>query len=402
MLLDPNGLSADGTVALTGYEVSEDGRLLAYGLSASGSDWQEWRVREVETGRDLPDHLRWVKFSGADWTPDGQGFYYSRYDEPAEGAAYKGANYYQKLCYHRLGTPQSDDVLVYERPDQKEWGFGGEVTEDGRYLVIHVWKGTYQENGVFYRDLGTPDSPVVELLNQFDASFVFVGNDGPVFYFFTDLDAPMSRLIAIDVTRPDRALWQEIVRESGDALQQVSLVGGHFVALYLHDAHSQVKVLDKRGKLVRTVELPGIGTVEGFWGRQNDPETFYRFTSFSTPFTVYRYDVGTGRGTLFRAPKVGFDPDAYVTEQVFYRSKDGTRIPMFLNYKRGLSAGWEEPDLPVRLRRVQHPGHPGAVGRCLGVDGDGRALRRRQPARGQRVWQGVARRRDGPHQAERL
>ena len=343
ILLDPNGLSADGTVALTGYAVSDDGRMLAYGLSASGSDWQEWRVREVETGRDLPDLLRWVKFSGASWTPDGAGFYYSRYDAPAEGTAYKGASFFQKLCYHRLGTPQSADRLVYERPDQKEWGLGGDVTEDGRYLVIQVWKGTHPENGVFYQDLGTPGAPVVELLNRFDASYVFAGNDGPLFYFLTDLDAPLSRLIAVDLSRPDRALWKEVVPESADALQQVSLVGGHIVALTLHDAHSQVHVLDKAGRRLRAVDLPGIGTVEGFWGRQDDPETFFRFTGFTTPFTVYRYDVAAGQSTLFRAPRVGFDPAAYETEQVFYRGKDGTRIPMFLSYRRGLKRNGKNP-----------------------------------------------------------
>lgn len=343
VLLDPNALSADGTVALTGHAVSDDGCLLAYGLSASGSDWQEWHVRDVEAGRDLPDLLQWVKFSSASWTPDGAGFYYSRYDEPAEGAAYKGANFHQKLCYHRLGTPQSADRLVYERPDQKEWGFGADVTEDGRYLVIHVWKGTYPENGVFYQDLGMSDAPMVELLSQFDAGYTFVGNDGPLFYFLTDLDAPMSRLIAIDVTQPGRSFWKEIVPESADALQQVTLVGGHLVALYLHDAHSQVHVFDRGGRRLRTVDLPGLGTVDGFGGRQDDPETFFRFTGFTTPFTVYRYDVASGQNTLFRSPKVGFDPADYVTEQVFCRSKDGTRIPLFLSHKRGLVRNGKNP-----------------------------------------------------------
>jgi len=389
VLLDPNQLSDDGTVALTGYQVNEEGTLLAYGLSVSGSDWQEWRVREVDTGLpaprrlaisaaqlgfahvqrrqtqggrgrrgpaslaatggsggdsgDLEDDLRWVKFSGASWTRDGRGFFYSRYDEPQEGAAYKGANYYHKLYFHRIGTPQLADKLVYERPDQKEWGFSGLVTEDGRYLVMLVWRGTHRENGVFYKDLGIENAPVVELLAEFDAGYQFVGNDGPLFYFTTDLNAPLSRLIAIDVRQPERSAWREIIPESGDALQGVSLIGGRFLASYLHDAHSRVSVLDGSGKRVRDVELPGIGTATGFGGRQADPETFYLFTSFARPGSIYRYDVETGQSTPFRQPELGFDPDLYVTEQVFYRSKDGTRVPMFLIHKVGLKRDGNNP-----------------------------------------------------------
>jgi prolyl oligopeptidase len=342
LLLDPNQLSADGTVALTGYSVSDDGRLLAYGLSASGSDWQEWRVREVEAGRDLDDYLAWVKFSGASWTGDNAGFFYSRYDEPAEGAEYKGANYYHKLYYHRLGTTQASDELVYERPDQKEWGFDGQVTEDGCYLVISVWRGTDRENGVFYRDL-EHDGRVVELLDRFDASYLFAGNDGPLFYFMTDLEAPLSRVVGIDITRPDPSNWQEIIPESSDALQAVSLVGGRFAARYLHDAHSRVVVLDKAGNRLHEVDLPGIGTVEGFGGRHDDPETFYLFTGFTTPGTVYRYQVDSGQGEVFRQPRIGFEPEAYVTHQVFCRSQDGTRIPMYISHKQGLALDGNNP-----------------------------------------------------------
>jgi prolyl oligopeptidase len=316
ILLDPNVLSEDGTIALTDYAVSDDGRLLAYGLSTSGSDWQEWYVREVDTGRDREDHLRWVKFSGASWAPDASGFFYSRYDEPREGIEYKGANYYQKLCFHRIGTAQADDSTVYERPDQKEWGFGGEVTEDGRYLVIAVWRGTHRENDVFYQELGNKGAPVIELITGFEASYVFVGNDGPVFYFTTDLDAPRSRMIAVDVRQPDRANWREIIPEAADALQWVDLAGGRFVVHYLHDAHSRLAVVDRDGAAVREVELPGIGTVAGFAGRQDDPESFVLFTGFTLPGTILRYDVETGEGGVFRQPELAFDPDDYVTSQV--------------------------------------------------------------------------------------
>lgn len=343
VLLDPNRLSEDGTVALTGYEISEDGNHLAYGLSAAGSDWQEWRVREVESGRDLDDHLKWVKFSGASWTHDGLGFFYSRYDEPEEGTQYKDANYFQKLYYHRVGTAQSEDELIYHRPDHKDWGFHGGVSDDGRYLVVSVTKGTHRENGVFYRDLEAESAELVELLDRFDAKYSFVGNDGPIFYFMTDLDAPMSRVVAIDVTRPGRESWRETIPEAADALQGVSLVHDRFIASYMHDAHSSVKVIDKSGTVVRDIDLPSLGTAWGFRGRETDSETFYLFTGFTTPGTVYRHDMETGLSTVFRSPRLNFDPDSYVTEQVFYRSKDGTRVPMFVSHKRGVKRNGSNP-----------------------------------------------------------
>ncbi len=342
-LLDPNALSEDGTVSLTGYSVSKDGTLLAYGLSTSGSDWQEWRVREVDSGRDLNDHIRWTKLTMVSWTHDGQGFFYSRYDAPEEGQTYKVANYYQKLYYHRLGTPQAQDALVYERPDHKEWRFAGTVTEDGRYLVITVRKGTHREKNLFYKDLQTEGGEVVELLTGFEADYTFVGSDGSIFYLMTDLDAPMSRVVAIDVTRPDRAEWQEIVAASSDALQSVRLVHDRFIACYLHDAHSRVAILDKCGQVVRTMGLPGMGTVVEFSGQQADREAFYHFTGFTTPGTIYRYDVETGHSTVFRQPQIDFDPDAYVTQQVFYPSKDGTPVPMFITHKKGLEIDGHNP-----------------------------------------------------------
>lgn len=343
LLLDPNLLSEDGTVALMQTRVSLDGRLLAYGLSSAGSDWVEWRVREVETGRDWPDVIQWSKFSDAAWSHDHAGFYYSRYDAPAEGLAYKGANYFQKLYYHRLGAPQAEDLLVYARPDEKEWGFHGTVTEDGRYLVIHVWKGTHRENAVFFRDLEIENGPVVELLRDWDASYALVGNDGPIFYFYTDLGAPNARVIAVDVTRPERAHWRAVLPEGADALQDASLVGGVLTALYLHDAHSQVKLFDKEGHFLREVLLPEMGTVAGFGGRQDERETFYSLTGFTVPGTIYRYDYDTGTSTVFREPQVRFAPDDFATEQVFYPSKDGTRVPMFLSYRKGMRRNGDNP-----------------------------------------------------------
>jgi prolyl oligopeptidase len=344
LVLDLNALSHDGTIAMTGWSVSEDGKLLAYGLSSGGSDWQEWRVRDVETGRDLPDVLKWVKFSLAAWTHDDKGFFYSRYDEPREGRPLEEANFYQKLYYHRIGTPQSADELVYQRPDRKEMGFIAAVTEDGRYLVIQAWKGTETENGVFYKDLRQPGSKVVELLDRFDAAYSFINNDGPVFWVQTDLGAPRGRVMAIDVRDPAREKWRELIPQGAETLQGVTCLNDTFMALYLKDAHSQVRQFDLAGKPLREVELPGLGSVEGFTGRRKDRETFFSFSSFTAPGTIYRYDLETGRSTVFRRPEIrGFDAGQYETKQVFFPSKDGTRIPMFLTYKKGLKLDGSNP-----------------------------------------------------------
>jgi prolyl oligopeptidase len=343
VLLDPNTLSEDGTVALSGIAISRDGRYLAYGLSRSGSDWQEWKVRDIETGEDLPDHLRWIKFSGASWTPDGQGFFYSRYDEPPPGREYESANYFQKLYYHRLGTPQSEDLLVYHRPDQKEWGFAGGVTEDGNYLIISVWRGTDPKNLLFYKDLRDPNLPVVELIREFEAEYSFVGNDGSRFWLLTDLNAPRRRLVAIDLDNPGQV--QEVIPEAEETLQGVSLINNQFVAFYLKDAHTQIKTFALDGTYLGAIPLPGLGSASGFGGKRYDTETFYTFTSFTTPPTIYRYDFTTGRSTLFRQPQVDFDPQAYEVQQVFYPSKDGTRIPMFLVHRRGLARTGDHPTL---------------------------------------------------------
>jgi prolyl oligopeptidase len=343
LLLDPNTLSADGTVALAGYGISHDGRLMAYGLARAGSDWQDWKVRDVETGRDLPDEIHWVKFSGASWSGDNRGFYYSRYDEPAPGQALTSVNYFHKLYFHRLGAPQSGDKLIYQRPDHKDWGFGGEVTDDGRYLIIHVSQGTDTRNRIFYRDLKGQDSPVVELLNDFDAAYQFIDNVGAVFYFRTDLDAPRGRVIAIDVTRPARANWREIIPQTNDRLQTVSLVNDQLIADYLQDAHSEIKIFGRDGKFVRQLELPGLGSAAGFGGKRADTETFYSFTSFTTPATIYHYDLATGRSAVFRQPKVSFNTADYETKQVFYHSKDGTKAPMFITCKKGTKLDGNNP-----------------------------------------------------------
>ena len=341
-VLDPNVLSADGTVAVSGMEASHDGKLLAYSLSASGSDWQEWKVRDVATGKDLSDDLKWVKFSGVSWTRDGKGFFYSRYDEP-KSETLKATNYFQKIYYHKLGTPQAEDVLVYERPDQKEWLFAGSVTEDGNYLIINVSEGTDVKSRIYYKDLNAKDAPVVKLLDDFDAAYTFVGNEGTRFWFQTDLQASRGKVIEIDVAKPERSNWKVIVPESKETLQGTTLVNHKFVLNYLKDAYTQVKIYDTTGKFVNEIAFPGIGTAEGFGGKASDKETFYAFTGFTTPTTIYRYDFTTGKSTIFRQPKVDFNPNDFETKQVFYTSKDGTKVPMFITYKKGLKLDGNNP-----------------------------------------------------------
>ncbi len=343
IVIDPNKLSADGTVALAGTSISEDGKFLAYGLSSGGSDWTEWHVREIETGKDMPDTIKWVKFSGASWTNDGKGFFYSRYDEP-KGDKLQSVVEFQKLYFHKMGTEQSEDVLVYERPDQKKFGFGGNVTEDGRYLIVSVWEGSAPKNRVYYKDLADKDAQVVKLLDDFDAQYGFVENLGTTFYFQTNLDAPLGKVIAIDAARPGRANWKTIIPESKESLQSIGTANNQLFASYLKDAYTQVRVYDMDGKLVRNVELPGIGTAGGFGAsKRTDKEFFYTFTSFTVPARVYRYDAVTGKSTLHWQPKVDFDPAAYETKQIFYTSKDGTRVPMFITHKRGAKLDGQNP-----------------------------------------------------------
>ncbi|CAH0190859.1 Prolyl endopeptidase [Massilia sp. Bi118] len=343
LLLDPNTLAADGTVALAGLAVSPDGKLLAYSTAASGSDWNEIRVRNVDTGKDLEDHIQWVKFSSTAWTRDGKGFFYSRYDAPKEATKLADVNYFQKLYYHKLGTPQEADVLVYDRPDQKEWGFGGNTTDDGRYLLITATKGTAHKYRVFYKDLSKPDSKVLPLIDNFDAGYDFIDNVGSVFYFATDRNAPRKRIVAIDVNKPQEANWKTVVPESQQTLVSSHMVNKQLINEYLADARSVVKVTDLKGKQVREIALPGIGSVSGFGGKQGDSETFFSFTGFTTPTTIYRLDMKSGATSVFRKPDVKFNPADYETRQQFYTSRDSTRVPMFIVSKKGLKLDGSNP-----------------------------------------------------------
>lgn len=342
LLIDPNAWSADGTVALAATVPTRDGKLLAYAASEAGSDWKTWRVMDVATGQDLPDQIRWTKHTGVSWLPDGSGFFYSRFDEPAPGAEFQSLNLNQKLYFHKLGQPQASDSLIFHKPEEPKWRFSGWASEDGRYLIITVSVGTDDRYRVYYKDLSDADGPVVELIGNFDHEYSFVGNDGPVFYFKTNLEAPRGRLIALDTRNKQTS---QVIAESEETLRDVSLVGGRFIAGYLKDARSQARVFDKSGRPLGEVELPGLGSAFGFGGWERDRETYYLFSSYTTPPSIYRYDIATGRSTLWKEAQVAFDPDRFHVSQVFYASKDGTRVPMFLAHRKDLKLDGSNPTL---------------------------------------------------------
>jgi prolyl oligopeptidase len=343
MLLDPNALSEEGTVALSAWAPSRDGRYLAYALSASGSDWQTWRVRDAGSGEDLEDELSWSKFSPAAWLPDASGFLYGRYHAPPQGEAYTGANYFQKLYLHRLGSPQDEDELVYERPDEKEWGFLPQVTYDGRYLVISVWRGTDTRNLLFYRDL--EGGEVVELIRDFEANYDFVGSEGGTFYLRTDLDAPKGRLIAIDLEDPAKERWRTVVPESEDVLESVLLAGREFIGLYLQDASHRLRRFSLDGEPLGEIALPALGSLTSLHGEPDDDEVFFDFTSFLLPSTPYRYNLGGGKLETLYEPALAFDTSPYTTRQVFVASKDGVKVPMFLVHHKDLEPSGQNPTL---------------------------------------------------------
>jgi prolyl oligopeptidase len=346
VLLDPNTLSEDGTIAVGGKSITRDGSLMAWATNVSGSDWSTWHVRDVATGEDLPDLIEWSKFSDASWDERNEGFYYSAYDAPVAGEELDGANYYQKLFYHRLGTNQSEDVLVYDRPDHKEWGFGGQVTESGDYLIIAVWEGTSHKNRVFYKDLRDPQAGVVELISELEADYGFIGQDDTVFYFSTDLDAPRKRVVAIDITNPAKGGWYEVIPEQEITLESVGMINHtEFLAAYMKDAHNVVYRFDAHGGLIGEIALPGIGSAGVAGGYRDDTEVFYSFTSFLYPPTIFKYDFQTGESSVFHETGLDVDLSRYETEQVFFTSKDGTKVPMFIVKQKGLELDGKNPTL---------------------------------------------------------
>ena len=333
-LIDPNKLSEDGTVALAGTSATDDGKLLAYGIADGGSDWRTWKVLDVQSGKDTGDIVQWVKFSSIAWMPDASGFFYSRYAEPVDGVELTATNENQKMYFHKLGTDQDADQLILERPDHPKWGFSPEVTDDGRYLVIHNWKGSEPQNQIFVQDLESDDKKIVDLITGFDAEFMWVGSKENVLYFLTDHDAPRRRLIAVNVNHPERENWQEVIAESSDVIENVSLFGETFYVVALKDARSKVTRYNVEGTEIGELMLPALGSVSGFGGRQKATETFYSFTNYVTPSTIYRLDLSSGKSSVWKRPEIELDTDAFVTEQLFAKSKDGTSVPIMVTRRK--------------------------------------------------------------------
>jgi len=349
LLLDPNSLSTDGTVAVSYWEPSPDGLWLAYATSTSGSDWQTYHVCSVETGRDLPEVLQWVKFSGASWLTDSSGFFYNAYDAPTPGQEFLQTVYSPRLLFHRLDTDQSADRLVYHRPDHKEWGFDARATDDGRYLVLLVSQGTDIRNRLFYQDL-VGRGPFVELIPDLEASYYFLGNDGPRFYLLTNLDSPRGRLVAVDVTHPQKENWVILLPESPAVLESARLVNDQFIVVYNLDAHHAIQRYSLEGRFLGEVELPTLGTVgplhePGVSGLRGHAEFFYMFSSFLYPPTIYRYDFAAGKSEAVFIPRIPFDPSPYETRQVFLAGRDGTRLPLFLTHRKDLKLDGQNPTL---------------------------------------------------------
>ena len=345
LLIDPNGWSSDGTVALAAYYPSPDGRHVAYLIQDGGSDWRDARIFDIDAGEPLDDQLEWLKFTELSWAADGSGFFYSRYPAVAEEDKFQSLNTDMAIYFHRLGTSQADDRLVYSVPEHPGWSPRAEVTADGAHLVISISIGTDDRYQIAYQDLTDPDASPWTLIEGFAHDYTLIGSIGNELYFRTNDGAPRNRVIAVNVANPDAENWREVVAEATDVLDEVSLVGGRLVAQYMQDAWSVVKIIDLQGNEVGNVDLPGIGTASGFDGSMEDSETFFSYTSYNVPTTINRFNVATGEVSVFKQPSVAFDPDDYVVEQVFFRSKDGTQVPMFISHHKDVVPDGRRPTL---------------------------------------------------------
>ena len=350
LVIDPNVISADGSVSLSQWAPSPDARLLAYALSEGGADWQTVRVRDIASEKDLADEVRWMRFSDLSWTRDSSGFYYSRYPEPPKNKVLEAALSGHAIYYHRVGTAQSEDVLVYERKDLPGWILDGSVSDDGRYLFISMFEGAENRNRLSYADLGNPAAPVVAapvkpLFETNDAEYAPVGNKGATLYLRSDKDAPNRKLIAVDLSQPAPHAPETIVPERKDTLDSVRVVGDRIVAVYLVEVQSRLALFDLHGRPLRDIALPGAGSVDEIAGRAEAPEVWYHYSSPLTPWTVFVFDPATGKSSEFEAPTPPVDTTLFETRAMFASSKDGTRVPFFLTAKRGLSLDGNNPTM---------------------------------------------------------
>lgn len=346
VVLDPNTLSADASVILMQTQPSPNGRLLAYSVSHGGSDWQEFRIRDLENGQDFPELVQWCKFTSAAWKQDNSGFYYNRFPAVQPGDVMLVENSNSRIYFHRVGTPQSEDVLIFDDPEHADYLYGAEVSDDGQYLLLSIRSGAVGETGYAYKRIDS-DQPFIHLLPDFDAIYNFVGNQGSRFIFLTSLDAPRARLIVIDIDQPDRANWQELIPEATDTLYAARIVGEQLVLFYLHNAHALIKTYALDGTFIRDVALPTMGTVPGYFlhSSADHSDLLFVFTSFLTPVTLFRYDTATNSLSVFASSSTEVDADAYETSQVFYPSTGGVQVSMFISHKRGLVLDGSNPTL---------------------------------------------------------
>ncbi len=344
VLIDPNGWAKDGATALAEWTPSEDGKYLLYSVQDGGTDWRIVRVKDVATGKDLSDEVRWVKFSALDWSKDGSGFYYSRFPEPKEGEAFQSLNENHAVYFHRLGTPQSDDVLIHATPEKPKLNNSAVVSDDGKYLIVVGSEGTDERYGLTLYPIGPKGAgKPVTLVNDFANNWEYVTNEGTRFTFLTNKGAPRQRLVSMDIKKP--AALTQLVGEQAATLVGASRVGNRIILSYLGDAKSEARMVALDGKPVANINLADIGSASGFGGKSADPETFYAFSSYARPTTIYRLDTATGKSEIFAEPKLTFNPQDFIVEQRFYTSKDGTKVPMFLVMKKGLDRSKGSPTL---------------------------------------------------------
>jgi prolyl oligopeptidase len=344
VFLDPNKLSEDGTVALGSTAFSEDGKYMAYTIARGGSDWNEIYVRDVATGKDLEDHVEWVKFSGISWNKESTGFYYSRYDAPKKGGELSNVNEFHKVYYHQVGTPANKDVLVFEDKKNPKQNCYGSVTEDGKYLIIGKTQSTHG-NAWSVKDLTKKNAPLVDVVKEFDNEYNVVYSQGDILYVLTNADAPKYRLIKIDLKNPAKENWTDVIAESDAVLEGIDAANGNFIVNYLKDVHSEISVYNYEGKKINDIKLPDIGAVTGISAKNDQTEIFYTFTSYTMPARIYKYDMAANKSEIYFEPKVDFNPEDYETKQVFYPSKDGTKIPMFIVMKKGTKLDGNNPTL---------------------------------------------------------
>lgn len=340
LFLDPNKLKSDGTVALTNYAISKDGKYFAYGTASGGSDWNEYYVMNVSSKKKLNDHLNWIKFSGISWFKNG--FFYSRYPKPAKGSELTSSNQFHTIYYHKVGADQKDDKRIFGDNKNPKMTFYAQTTDDEKYLIIYSSKGT-NNNALNVRDLSKPNSQIKTIISTFDNNYTVVDNIGKKLLVLTDRKASKNKLVLIDPYRPNESNWKVIIPEKEDVLRSVQIIGGKIIANYMKDASSHIYIYDINGKYEKEIKLPTLGTVRGFSGKKEDNIAFYTFTSFTYPSSIYKFEVSSGRSTLFRQPKLDFDFSIYKTEQKFYTSKDGTKIPMFIVYKKGTKLDGSSP-----------------------------------------------------------